>query len=107
MPTSPVRPLELERLRNVLDDAAVRRQAFFATVRTELVYARAWHSRHELELEAFSYAEGFYDPRRQHTVWETSAPTPPRRSVDRPDGHRGIRSYRIGEVRQPIRMTSF
>ena len=37
------------------------------TLKTELVYTRAWPSRHELEMEVFSYIEGFYNPRRRHS----------------------------------------
>jgi putative transposase len=33
-------------------------ETFFATLKTELVYTRAWPSRHELEMEVFSYIEG-------------------------------------------------
>jgi putative transposase len=39
-------------------------ESIFATLETELVYTRAWPSRHELEVEAFSHIEGFYNPRR-------------------------------------------
>ncbi|ADL49524.1 MULTISPECIES: IS3 family transposase [Micromonospora] len=42
-------------------------ETFFATLKTELVYTRAWPSRHELEMEVFSYIEGFYNPRRRHS----------------------------------------
>ena len=42
-------------------------ETFFATLKTELVYTRAWPSRHELEMKAFSYIEGFYNPRRRHS----------------------------------------
>ena len=42
-------------------------ESFFATLKEELVYRRAWPTRHELEMEVFSYIEGFYNPRRRHS----------------------------------------
>jgi len=39
-------------------------ETFFATLKTELVYRRSWPTRHELEMEVFSYLEGFYNPGR-------------------------------------------
>jgi transposase InsO family protein len=42
-------------------------ESFFATLKAELVYRRAWPTRHELEMEVFSYIEGFYNPRRRHS----------------------------------------
>jgi transposase InsO family protein len=42
-------------------------ETFFAALKTELIYTRAWPSRHELEMEVFSYIEGFYNPRRRHS----------------------------------------
>lgn len=42
-------------------------EAFFATLKAELVYRRSWPSRHELEIEVFSYIEGFYNRTRRHS----------------------------------------
>jgi putative transposase len=42
-------------------------ESFFATLKEELVYRRSWPTRHELEMEVFSYIEGFYNPRRRHS----------------------------------------
>lgn len=42
-------------------------ETVFATLKTELVDTRAWPSRHEPEMELFSYIEGFYNPRRRHS----------------------------------------
>ncbi|WP_309133601.1 IS3 family transposase [Cellulomonas sp.] len=36
-------------------------------MKTELVYRRSWPTRHALEMEVFSYLEGFYNTRRRHT----------------------------------------
>ncbi|WP_255472711.1 IS3 family transposase [Quadrisphaera setariae] len=46
----------------------------FATLKTELVYRRAWASRHELEMEVFSYIEGFYNSRRRHSRLDNLSP---------------------------------
>lgn len=42
-------------------------ESVFATLKTELVYSRSWPTRHELEMEVFSYLEGFYNTRRRHS----------------------------------------
>jgi putative transposase len=49
-------------------------ESFFATPKAELVYRRAWPTRHELELEAFSYTEGFDNPRRRHSRLDNLSP---------------------------------
>ena len=42
-------------------------ESFFATLKEEMIYRRACPTRHELEMEVFSYIEGFYNPRRRHS----------------------------------------
>ena len=42
-------------------------ESFFATLKEEMIYRRAWPSRHELEMEVFSFIEGFYNPLRRHS----------------------------------------
>jgi putative transposase len=42
-------------------------ESFFATLKEEMIYRRAWPTRHELEMEVFSYIEGFYNPLRRHS----------------------------------------
>jgi putative transposase len=42
-------------------------ESFFATLKEELIYRRAWPTRHELEMEVFSFIEGFYNPLRRHS----------------------------------------
>ena len=46
----------------------------FATLKTELVYRRAWASHLELEMEVFSYIEGFYNSRRRHWRLDNLSP---------------------------------
>jgi transposase InsO family protein len=41
-------------------------ESFFATLKEEMIYRRAWPTRHELEMEVFSFIEGFYNPLRRH-----------------------------------------
>ena len=50
---------------DALDNAMA--ESFFATLKEELVYRRAWPTRHELEMEVFSFIEGFYNPLRSHS----------------------------------------
>ncbi|MGY2004630.1 IS3 family transposase [Blastococcus sp. SYSU DS1024] len=49
-------------------------ESFFATLKAELVYRRAWPTRHELEMEVFSYIEGFYNTRRRHSRLDNVSP---------------------------------
>jgi putative transposase len=42
-------------------------ESVFATLKTKLIYRRSWPTRHELEMEVFSYLEGFYNTRRRHS----------------------------------------
>jgi transposase InsO family protein len=49
-------------------------ESFFATLKEELVYQRAWPTRHELEMEVFSYIEGFYNPIRRHSRLNNLSP---------------------------------
>ena len=49
-------------------------ESVFATLKAELVYRQAWPTRHELEMEAFSYIEGFYNPKRRHSRLDNLSP---------------------------------
>jgi transposase InsO family protein len=49
-------------------------ESFFATLKEELVYRRSWPIRHELEMEVFSYIEGFYNPIRRHSRLDNLKP---------------------------------
>jgi transposase InsO family protein len=42
-------------------------ESVFANLKSELIYPRAWPTRHELEMEVFSYLEGLYNSRRRHS----------------------------------------
>ena len=49
-------------------------ESFFATLKEELIYRRSWETRHELEMEVFSYIEGFYNPVRRHSRLDNLSP---------------------------------
>ncbi len=49
-------------------------ESFFATLKEEMIYRRALATRHELEMEVFSYIEGFYYPRRRHSRLNNLSP---------------------------------
>ena len=46
-----------------------------STLKRELIYRRSWPTRHELEMEVFSYLEGFYNTRRRHSRLGNLSPT--------------------------------
>ncbi len=50
-------------------------ESVFATLKSELIYRRSWPTRHELEMEVFSYLEGFYNTRRRHSRLGNLSPT--------------------------------
>jgi putative transposase len=50
-------------------------ESVFATLKTELIYRRSWPTRHDLEMEVFSYLEGFYNTRRRHSRLGNLSPT--------------------------------
>ena len=49
-------------------------ESFFATLKAELIYRKVWPTRHELEMEVFSYIEGFYNTRRRHSKLNNLSP---------------------------------
>jgi putative transposase len=49
-------------------------ESVFATPKTELIYRRAWPTRHELEMRVFNYIEGFYNPWRRHSRLDNLSP---------------------------------
>lgn len=73
-------------------------ESFFATPKEELVYQRAWPTRHELEMEVVSYIEGFYNSKRRHSRLDNLSPATTRRS-SRSRGHRpGVRLTGVTSV---------
>src|SRR4051794_10268044 len=49
-------------------------ESFFATLKAELIYRRARPTRHQLEMEVFSYMKGFCNPRRRHSRLHNLSP---------------------------------
>jgi transposase InsO family protein len=43
-------------------------ESFFATLKKELIHARAWPSKAELRTEVFEYIEVFFNRRRRHST---------------------------------------
>ena len=60
------------RIGSAFDNALA--ESVFATLKTELIYRRSWPTRHELEMEVFSYLEGFYNTRRRHSKLNNLSP---------------------------------
>lgn len=55
----------MSRKGNCWDNAVA--ESFFATLKTELISDRHWHSRLELRAAVFEYIEAFYNRRRLHS----------------------------------------
>ena len=51
---------------NWWDNAVV--ESFFATLKTELIHGRPYHTRPEARTEIFEYLEGFYNRSRRHST---------------------------------------
>jgi putative transposase len=51
---------------NCWDNAVV--ESFFASLKTELIYRRQFHTRQEAQSAIFTYVEGFYNRRRRHST---------------------------------------
>jgi transposase InsO family protein len=57
--------VSMSRTGNCWDNAVA--ESFFATLKNELVYRRAWKDRGELRASCFEYIEVFYNRRRLHS----------------------------------------
>lgn len=51
---------------NCWDNAVV--ESFFATLKTELIHGRPYHTRQDARTEIFAYLEGFYNRARRHST---------------------------------------
>ncbi len=49
-------------------------EAFFKTIKAELVWRRTWETRRQAETTIFQYINGFYNPRRRHSALRGKAP---------------------------------
>ena len=57
---------------NCWDNAVV--ESFFATLKTELIHGRPYHTRPEARTEIFEYLEGFYNRSRRHSTLGNLSP---------------------------------
>lgn len=51
---------------NCFDKSAV--ETCFKTIKEELIWRRSWQTRRQAEAAIFQYINGFYNPRRRHSV---------------------------------------
>lgn len=61
------------RVATCFDNAAC--ESFFATLKTELVHARAWPTRQAARTAIYEYLEVFYNRRRRHSALDYLSPT--------------------------------
>jgi putative transposase len=59
-------------------------EAFFKTLKSELVDRRSWPTKAELRIAVFDYVECFYNPRRRHSSLDYLSPTEYERIHSRP-----------------------
>ena len=57
--------VSMSRKGNCWDNAAS--EAFFKTLKAELIWRQAWQTRRQVEAAIFQYINGFYNPRRRHS----------------------------------------
>jgi len=57
---------------NCYDNAAI--EAFFKTIKAELLWQRSWKTRRDAEIAIFEYINGFYNPRRRHSALGRKSP---------------------------------
>ncbi len=57
---------------NCYDNAVV--EAFFKTIKAELIWRQSWQTRRQAELAIFEYINGFYNPRRKHSALGWKSP---------------------------------
>ena len=57
---------------NCYDNAVV--EAFFKTIKAELIWHKSWQTRGQAELAIFEYINGFYNPRRKHSALGWKSP---------------------------------
>lgn len=64
--------LSMSRRGNCWDNAVA--ESFFATLKTELIYGRAWSTRYQLRSAVFDYLEVFYNRKRLHSTLNYKTP---------------------------------
>jgi putative transposase len=49
-------------------------ESFWAVLKNELIYTRAWPTRKAARTAIFDYIEGFYNPTRRHSALKYASP---------------------------------
>ena len=49
-------------------------EAFFKTIKAEVLWQQSWPSRRAAEIAIFQYINGFYNPRRRHSALRWKSP---------------------------------
>ncbi|AUQ51386.1 putative transposase [Phaeobacter inhibens] len=57
---------------NCYDNSAV--EAFFKTIKAELIWPRSWKTRRQAEMAIFEYINGFCNSRRRHSALRWKSP---------------------------------
>ena len=57
---------------NCYDNAAV--ETFFKTIKAELIWRHSWETRRQAEMAIFECINGFYNPRRRHSIFGLEKP---------------------------------
>jgi putative transposase len=64
--------VSMSRKGNCWDNAVS--EAFFKTLKAELIWRQPWQTRRQAEAAIFQYINGFYNPRRRHSVLGYKSP---------------------------------
>ena len=72
--------VSMSRKDNCYNNAAV--EAFFKTIKEELIWRDTWNTRRQAEMAIFEYINGFYNPRRRHSALGWKSPVAFERKVD-------------------------
>ncbi len=56
-------------------------ETFFKSIKAELIWRRSWETRRQAEMAIFEYINGFYNPRRRHSVLGWKSPVAFERKV--------------------------
>jgi len=56
-------------------------EAFFKTIKAELIWRHTWETRRKAEIAIFEYINGFYNPRRRHSALGWKSPVAFERKV--------------------------
>lgn len=49
-------------------------EMFLKTIKAELIWRHSWETRRRAEMALFEYINGFYNPRRRHSIFGSKSP---------------------------------